>query len=83
MNVINWLRVQPNEADLAGAVRDLQGVGHLRSLLQALVHTVLCGHPWDGRDDLVPVFDSSERYTAGSVVAFPLRDEQELKRSRA
>jgi len=52
MNVINWSRLQPTEADLRSATQSLQGVAHLRLLLQALVRVVLSGYPWDDRDDL-------------------------------
>ncbi|MBC7225294.1 MAG: hypothetical protein H5T59_13650, partial [Anaerolineae bacterium] len=47
-------------------------------MLQTLVGAVLDGHPWEGRADLVPLFDPTQTYTLGDLVALPQRDPQEL-----
>ncbi len=79
MNLVNWLCLQPTEAEFTSAIKALQGVTHLRTLLQALVRTILQGHPWQERDDLIPLFDPTQRYTVGDYVALPLHDEQALR----
>ena len=79
MNLINWLQLQPNEANLERAIRDLSGVVHMRTLQMALVRGVLEGYPWEQRSDLVPVFDPSSSYMSGDIVAIPQKDKQGLR----
>jgi len=79
VNVINWLRLQPTEAEFTNALKALQEVVHLRTLLQALVRAVLQTYPWHHRDDLIPLFDPTHCYAVGDFVALPLHDEQELR----
>lgn len=79
MEVIHWSGLKPGPLDVAGAARAVQGVVHLRTLLCALVGTVLGGYPWQERADLVPLFDPSRTYTPGHLVALPQKDPNEVR----
>ena len=59
MKVINWLNLRPTDKDLEEVLAGIEGVIHLRTILQRLVKVTLSQYPWDDREDLVEVFDSS------------------------
>lgn len=79
MQVINWLDLKPTDTDLNEVLAHLQGKNDLRLVLWQLVRSILSGYPWEGRDDMVTVFNSSECYQTGDWVALPKRDEQEIR----
>jgi restriction system protein len=79
MLVINWLQLKPTKNDWERATQNLNGVVHIRTLIQALVRSILQAHPWEGRDDLIPVFDPSKTFKVGDYVAFPEVDLKKLR----
>ncbi|RLG60212.1 MAG: hypothetical protein DRN95_00225 [Candidatus Hydrothermarchaeota archaeon] len=79
MKVINWLNLRPTDKDLEEVLAGIEGVIHLRTILQRLVKVTLSQYPWDDREDLVEVFDSSHSYEKDDWVALPKRDKQGLR----
>src|SRR3972149_2081634 len=62
MQVVNWLQLKPTTHDWEQATQNLNGVIHVRTLVQSLVRSILQGYPWEGRTDLIPVFDPSQTF---------------------
>lgn len=82
MKVINWLDLSPNKQDLLLLQSALDGVDEsmdLKKLCQLLVRIILKQYPWDGRKDLVELFDPGREYGVGNIVAFLEPDPQQLR----
>jgi hypothetical protein len=75
MNVVDWSALQITSQDLEAIVAQLSGIVHIRKLRQRIVRAILDTFPWDGRTDLVPVFDSSKSYQVGQKVALPHKEK--------
>lgn len=79
MQVINWLDLKLTDEDLNQMLAQVKGVTHLRVVLRQLVKTILSQYPWEEREDVVEVFDSSHSYEKDDWVALPKRDEQGIR----
>jgi hypothetical protein len=79
MEVINWPRLLPSDDEFNEISDNLEGVQHIRTIIQALVRSVIKKYPWEGRLDLVPLIDPSKIYHTGELVALPETDPQGLR----
>ncbi len=77
--LINWLALKPTPADLAQLQARLVESLPVRKACRALVEITLSGYPWDGRDDLIPVYHPSETQRKGQYLALPLPDPQKVR----
>lgn len=77
--LINWLALKPTPADLEQLQARLLGAVPVRQVCRALVEITLSGYPWDGRDDLIPVYHPSETQRKGQYLALPLPDPQKVR----
>lgn len=78
MRLINWLALKPTPADFEQLQSRLLGAVPVRQACRALVEITLASYPWDGRDDLIPVYHPSETQRAGQYLALPLPDPQKV-----
>lgn len=79
MRVINWLDFKPLDTDIeALAYAPGQSV-HVRLLARQMVRSCLSAYPWQGRTDLVVLFDASVNYQEGQAVALPVVDKQGVR----
>ncbi len=55
MQVVNWLRVVPQEAEIDILRQILNPIAD-RKMRQVLVEAILRSLPWEGRSDLIPIY---------------------------
>jgi hypothetical protein len=79
MRVIDWLHLTPTDTDIEALVHENNQTVHIRLLVRQLVCCCLEAYPWQGRTDLIPIFDPSQIHSMGEVVALPLVDEQGVR----
>ena len=82
MQVINWLALQPQAADLETLNERLQEALPLRNVCQLLVETTLRAYPWTGRADLIPCYHPSQTYKPDQRIALLIPDRQNGQRGR-
>jgi hypothetical protein len=79
MQVVNWLAFKPSDVDIKALTRESGQAVHVRLLVRDMVRGCLSAYPWQGRVDLVPLFDPSQAYQAGQAVALPRVDAQGVR----
>ena len=79
MQVINWLALQPQPADLRTLHERLQAAVPLPRVCQLLVETILSSYPWSGRPDAVACYHPSDSYRQGQKIALLFPDINEAQ----
>jgi hypothetical protein len=79
MLAINWLNLQPQEAELDALNERLQEALPARKVRQLLIEIILQSYPWQDRGDLIRFFHPSQTYRVGDLIALPVTDPQNLR----
>ncbi len=79
MHAINWLELQPTQAEVNALNESIHFPVHAREVRKKLVELILHSHRNDEENlDLLPYYDPSHVYFEGEWLALPIYDQQEL-----
>jgi len=79
MHAINWLELQPTQAEVNALNESIHFPVHAREVRKRLVELILHSHRNDEENlDLLPYYDPSHVYFEGEWLALPIYDQQEL-----
>jgi len=79
MHAINWLELQPTQAEVNALNESIHFPVHAREVRKKLVELILHSHRNDEESlDLLPYYDPSHEYFEGEWLALPIYDQQEL-----
>ncbi len=76
MHLINWLNLQPQQADLEWLEKNISKPMPVRAVCQNLIELTLQGYPWEDRPDTVPSFHPSNIFNENQWIALPVHDAQ-------
>jgi hypothetical protein len=79
MQVINWLALQPTEADINILREQIIAPIKTREFRQMLVEAILQTYPWQGRTDLIPCYHPRQFYLKDQWIALPVFDLQKIR----
>ncbi len=79
MYLINWLNLQPLQADLDALEESISEALPVRKVRQNLIEITLQGYPWEDRPDIIPCYHPSNTFDENQWVALPVHDAQNIQ----
>lgn len=79
MHLINWLNLQPQQADLDALEKNISEPLPARKVRQNLVEITIQGYPWENRPDIVPSYHPSNIFSENQWIALPVHDAQNIR----